>query len=273
MIDGFCVIDLHVHSELSGCADKPPLYTAERVLRHAARLGIDGVGFSDHVLEPQAALPRELTDELEGRPGLERPAQLRKILAGTNALELPPFIIGAEVDAFGGGLFAITPEGRRSLDFVAMSANHPTRAGMSGPGSADADAVARHTMDVTREAVRSGLATSLAHPLIPLHSPEIGAAAYARYVHLGLEGLLEDIRDAGIIFGFSRHLVTHSHLFRPRDVQTVYQLAARVGVSLAFETDCHQLWHMSCIVPLVELARKISLSPAHFITALPARQS
>jgi len=268
MIDGFRVIDLHVHSELSGCADGPPGYKAELVLRHAARLGVDGVAFTDHVLEPQAALPGELVEEMGGRPGLERQRKLRASLAGLDASGLPPFRVGAEVDVFAPGLFAVTPAGRRELDLAALAANHPQLAGTPAPESDEPEAVARHLLEKTRAAVRSGLATSLAHPLIPLGRPR-AAEAYALYPGLGVEGLFEEARDAGILLGFSRHLVTGQHLARQRDAAALYALAAKVGLKLAFESDCHQLWHMSCIAAMVEFARKLGLAPGNFIAELP----
>jgi histidinol phosphatase-like PHP family hydrolase len=268
MIDGFRVIDLHVHSELSGCADKPPGYKAELVLRHAAKLGIDGLAFTDHVLEPQAALSAELIAELGGRPGLERQRKLRASLAGLDPSGLPSFRVGAEVDVFAPGLFAVTPEGRRELDLAAMSANHPQLAGTPAPESAEPEAVARHILEKTRLAVRSGLATSLAHPLIPMGRPR-AAEAYALYPGLGVEELFEEARDAGVILGFSRHLLVSQHLARQKDAAALYALAVKVGVKLAFETDCHQLWHMSCIVAMIEFARKLGLAPGNFITDLP----
>ena len=268
MIDGYRVIDLHVHSELSGCADKAPGYTAELVLRHAARLGIDGVGFADHVLEPQPELPAALVEEIGGRPGLERTRKLRGILAGLDAPGLPPFRIGAEVDVFRPGLFAVPAAGRRELDFAAVSANHPQLASMPAPESDEPGALARHILEKTLSAVRSGLATSIAHPLIPLGRAR-AAEAYALLPALGAEGLFEEMRDRGVLLGFSRQLLTAQHLARQKDAAALYALAARVGVRLVFETDCHQFWHMSCIVPLVELARKLGLGPERFAGELP----
>jgi len=269
MISGFRVIDLHVHSHLSGCADDEEHYSTASILRAAAALGVDGVGFADHVLEPQPGLPAELLDYLGGRPGLERVAALREELADIDLRSLPPVAVGAEVDVYGRGLSAITPVGRASLDHAAFSANHPQAPGTPAPDSESPEDIARHIMKRTREAVRSGLATSLAHPLIPMDRPA-SQEVYACYLPLGVEHVFEEARDAGVALGFSRHLVTHAHFARPADAAEIYQAAARVGVKLAFETDSHALWHLACITPLVALAERMGLAPKHFISELPA---
>ncbi|HOX05375.1 MAG TPA: hypothetical protein PK280_03155 [Planctomycetota bacterium] len=270
MIDGFRIIDLHVHSELSGCADKSPGYRAGEVLRHAAGLGIDGVGFTDHILEPQPGLSAELVAEMGGRPGLERTRKLRALLAGLDPAGLPPFRVGAEVDVFRPGLFAVSAAGRRELDFAAFSANHPGLACMPGPGSDEPGAVARHILDQTLSAVRSGLATSLAHPLIPMGRPQpADVHAVLAGDGGGAAGLFEEMRDRGVLLGFPRQLLTAGHLAPQKSAAALYALAARVGTRLVFETDCHAFWHMSCIVPLVEYARRLGLGPQNFISELP----
>lgn len=268
MIDGYRVIDLHVHSDLSGCADQPPGYTAERVLRRAAELGIDGVAFTDHVLDPQPELPAALIAEMGGRPGLERPRALRARLAAMDPAGLPPFRVGAEVDVFRPGLFAVSAAGRRDLDLAILSANHPPLGSMPAPESAEPEAVARHILEKTLSAVRSGLATSIAHPLIALGQPR-AAEAYACYSRIGVAGLFEEMRDRGVLLGFSRHLVEAQDQARPEDAARLYALAVRVGVRLAFETDSHRLSHLSGIASLVERARTFGLGPRLFIAELP----
>lgn len=268
MIAGFRVIDLHVHSELSGCADKPPGYTAELVLRHAAALGVDGLAFTDHVLEPQRRLPARLVAALGGRPGLERVRSLRARLAAMDTAGLPSFAIGAEVDVFAPGLFAITPAHSSELDLAVMAANHAPLDCMPAPAADDPAAIARHLLDNAVAAVQSGFATSLAHPFVPFGWAR-GAAAFALLPEADVAGLFEEMRDRHVLLGFSRHLIGSQHLVPHKHAARLYSLAATIGVGLAFETDCHQLWHMSCIVPLVELAIKFGLAPAHFISELP----
>lgn len=268
MIDGFRVIDLHVHSELSGCADHSPEYNARSLLCHARSLGIDGVAFADHILEPRPELPKVLVDAMGGRPGLERTRKLREIMAGLDLSGLPPFRVGAEVDAFAPGLFAVSPAGRKELDAAVFSANHPDQPGGSAPAAPAPEDVARHILERTASAVRSGLATSIAHPLVPLGRDK-AVEIYALYPRLGLEGLFEEARDRNVIFGFSRHLIVNQNMAKQKDAAVIYALAAKVGVRLAFETDCHQLWHMSCIVPLVHFAQKLGLKPDNFISELP----
>jgi len=269
VIDGFRILDGHVHSHLSGCADDPPGYTPEIVLRHAARLGIDGVGFCDHIFQLHAALPAELVAAMAGRGGLERVRALRDCLSRIDPAGLPTVSVGAEVEAWGDGLIPLTAGGRAELDRAVFSANHDEPAGVPRPASDRPEDVARHILRNTREAIESGMASSIGHPLLGLNWPR-PREVYALYPKLGLDGLFEQARDAGVAFGFSRHLLSE-HLAHHRDVRAVYRTAVRVGVKLAFETDCHRLWHMSCIVALVELARYVGLEPGDFIDEFPAR--
>jgi histidinol phosphatase-like PHP family hydrolase len=226
------------------------------------------VAFTDHVLERQPELSAALIEEMGGRPGLERQRRLRASLAGLDVSGLPPLRVGAEVDAFRPGLYAVSAAGRRELDLAALSANHPQLESTPAPESDEPRAVARHILENTLAAVRSGLATSVAHPLIPMGRPH-AAEVYALYPELGVEGLFEEMRDRGVLLGFCRQLLTSQHLAKQKDVAVLYTLAAEVGVRLAFETDCHQLWHMACIVPLVEFARRLGLGPGNFISELP----
>jgi histidinol phosphatase-like PHP family hydrolase len=269
MIDGYRVIDLHVHSNLSGCADDAPGYTPEVILRRAGQLGIDGVGFADHVLDPAAPLPPEVFAELAPRPGLERIARLRAELAALEAPGLPPFAVGAEVDVFLDGAPAISAAARPLLDHAPFSANHPPLAAEQISEDLSPEDVARNIMKKTRAALRSGMATSLAHPLLPM-ARSAPQEVFACYRPLGVDGLFEEARDAGVALGFSRHLVTNQQLFRTSDAEALYADAVRVGVKLAFETDSHLLWQQACIVPLVALARRFGLGPECFLTDLPA---
>jgi histidinol phosphatase-like PHP family hydrolase len=269
MIGDYRVIDLHVHSHLSGCADDAPGYSAEAILRHASALGTDAVAFADHILDPAAALPTEVFEYLDERPGFERVEQLRGELAALELQGLPRVAVGCEVDVFADGAFSIAAALRARLDHAAFSANHPPVPPLPAPEGDNPEDVARYVMKKSRSAIRSGMATSLAHPFLPMGFPR-AQEVYACYLPMGAEGLFEEARDAGIALGFSRHLVSSSQLVRHDDVRELYSAAARVGVKLAFETDSHSLWHMSCILPLVELARRFGLTPDRFISALPA---
>ncbi len=272
MIDGYRVIDLHVHSHLSGCADDEADYATEAILRRAAQLGVDAIGFADHVLDPDAQLPPEIFAELEGRPGLERTEALRAELAALEGTGLPAVAVGAEVDLFYEGRPSISPAARPRLDHAPFSANHPPLPPEAFPDELSPEDTARYLMKRTRAAIRSGMATSLAHPLLAmgLSRPD---EVYACYVALGVEGLFEEARDADVALGFSRHLITNQHLFRTADAEALYRTAARVGVRLAFETDSHLMWQLACIVPLVALARRFGLAPEGFVQELPAPRS
>jgi histidinol phosphatase-like PHP family hydrolase len=270
MISDYRVIDMHVHSHLSGCADSEPEYATIKILEHAAALGVDGIGFADHIFDPDCEVPDEVRAEYAERPGFERTVALREELEG---LELPASLsvaVGAEIDVWAPGVFALAPGNRKLLDFAGLSANHPPLMLEYEPPSNEPGAIAEFLLAKARFAVESGAASVLGHPLLAMGFDR-PAEVYSALQELELESLFESARDATVAIGFSRHLLADGQLARSDDVQSLYSRAARVGAHLAFETDSHSLEQLSCIVALVQLAQDIDLTPENFLAELPDR--
>ncbi len=166
-------VDLHVHTQLSGCCSDPRQTVAE-IARRAAQLGLRTIGLADHVWDNPAW---ETTDWY--RP--QNVARLLPVRAQIAALAPDVrFLLGCEAEYAGDGRLGITAERAAELDFVLLACSHLHMDGLvRQPADPSPRALADLLLQLFREGVQSGLAHAIAHPFSPHGRPEQACAALA----------------------------------------------------------------------------------------------
>ncbi len=155
--------DLHIHTYLSTCCGDKINQTPRAILALAEEMGVTTIGFSDHVWANPGVPPSDWY-----RPQDEN--QIRRLREDLVALETDVrVLVGCEADMRAPGAFGITPELAADLDHVLLACSHfHMRDFVAQPESAAPRDVARHLLAFFISGVTSGLATSIAHPFLPL---------------------------------------------------------------------------------------------------------
>jgi len=155
--------DLHVHTYLSACCGDKENQIPEKILVVAEELGLDTIGFSDHIwtnpqVEPSGwYLPQD-----------ER--QIIRLRSDLASLSSPVrVLVGCEADTIAPGKFSITQEFASSLDYVGLSCSHfHMKKLVQQPKDDSPRSVGEHLMTFFVSAIKSGLATIIVHPFLPL---------------------------------------------------------------------------------------------------------
>lgn len=154
--------DLHVHTYLSACCMEKEQQTPNAILSLAKDMGVHTIGFADHVWANPNLSPSNWY-----RPQDESQiSRLRTDLASVSSGIR--FLVGCEAEMIAPGQFGITPQFAEELDFVLLACSHFHMNGfVAQPESNAPGDVARHMLNFLRSGVSSGLASSIAHPLLP----------------------------------------------------------------------------------------------------------
>jgi len=155
--------DLHVHTYLSACCGDKDRQTPSAILSLAEDMGVNTIGFADHVWANPSLSPSDFyRSQDEGQIAKLR-ADLSTISTTTRVL------VGCEAEMIAPGKFGITPQFAETLDFVLLACSHfHMNEFVAQPQSHAPRDIATHMLEFLRSGVSSGLATSIAHPLLPL---------------------------------------------------------------------------------------------------------
>ena len=154
--------DLHVHTYLSACCREKDKQRPAAILTLAEEMGVQTIGFADHVWVNPDLPPSDWY-----RPQDE--SQISKLRADLSAVSTGiRVLVGCEAETIAPGQFGITAEFAQQLDFVLLACSHfHMKNFIAQPESAAPRDLARHMLAFFRSGVSSGLATSIAHPLLP----------------------------------------------------------------------------------------------------------
>ena len=152
-------IDTHIHTDLSKCCQDPgrsPECVADELSKRGFRL----IAITDHFWD-NPACPANWWLLRHPRSAAEDQAEHIR-----NAKFPIKVLASCEADMQGVGRIGITPESKEIFDFVSVSADHfQLRDFVDQPNPATPENMARLMIDMHLDAVRSGLADVLLHPM------------------------------------------------------------------------------------------------------------
>lgn len=154
--------DLHVHTYLSACCSDKERQRPRGILSSAEEMGVRVIGFADHVWMNPDETPSNWYRPQDESQITRLREELIGIQSGVRVL------VGCEADTVSPGRFSITREFAEGLDFVLLACSHLHMKGfVAQPRSYGARDLAEHLLAMFASAVTSGLATSIAHPMLP----------------------------------------------------------------------------------------------------------
>lgn len=248
--------DFHVHTYLSSCCSQKEAQTPAAIISLAEEMGIDTVGFSDHVWENHHLTPSDWYQPQDERQIEHLRADLAVISTRIRVL------VGCEADTIAPGKFSITPEFAQGLDFVLLACSHFHMFGfVEQPESNRPKDLARHMLKFFLSAVTSGFATSIPHPLLPLGHLENFDAAIASIS----DGELFDVFGLANEHGVGLEITTG---FLPPESQPPFSietpirylsLAKEVGCKFSLGTDAHSPVDQKRLPELVRITDALNL--------------
>jgi histidinol phosphatase-like PHP family hydrolase len=236
--------------------------TPSNILRQAAGLGLETIGFADHVwVNPELA-----------PSGWYRPqdaGQIEKLRNDLAATETPlRVLVGCEAETIAPGRFGMTPAFAESLDYVLLACSHfHMTEFVEQPISRTPRAVAEHLLRFFRSAVQSGLADIIPHPFYPkgfldLYDAAIAAIPDAEF--LEVFGLAAERRVAmeisAAFFPPSQGCFPDGPEFSLDTPMRVLQLARQAGCRFSLGSDSHRPEEMNSLPRLKYFLDKLSLT-------------
>ena len=228
--------DLHVHTYLSACCQDKEGQRPAAILVLAEEMGLRTLGFTDHVWANPNIPPSGFYRPQDERQISQLRADLATVSTGIRVL------VGCEAEMIAPGQFGITPQFAEELDFVLLACSHfHMKDFVAQPKSNAPGDLAKHMLNFFRSGISSGLATSIAHPLLPLS-------------YLGqFDGAIDAISDAEFLdvfgvaaeHGVALEITTGflpSHPEKAFSVETPIRflsLAKRAGCKFTLGTDSH----------------------------------
>lgn len=226
--------DLHVHTYLSACCHDKQRHTPANILALAERMGVHTVGFADHVwANPDIAPSSWYAPQNESQ--IDR---LREDLAGVETQVR--VLVGCEAETVAPGRFGITPQFAETLDHVVLSCSHFHMKGFVTRPADDGDrGFAEHMLAFFRSAAASGLATTIAHPFVPVaehHRFDGVVAAMSDIELLDAFGLA---RDHGTAVELTTGYLPDKGTFSIETPLRLMTLAKQAGCLFTLATDAH----------------------------------
>ncbi len=230
--------DIHVHTHYSSCCHDKSNTTAAKCVEEAAVLGLEVIGFSDHIWDnPDIApspwyLPQDKSHIRLLREELALVSSSLKTLVGCEGETISP------------GRFGVTKGFAEQLDFVLLSCSHFHMDGfVEPPLDKTPRGVAQHLINFFLSGVESGLATSIAHPFLPLGFLEHYDAIIAAIEDHELLDVCGAAAEQGVALE-----ITASFLPSPRKCLSLWsvetplrflKLAERAGCYFTLGSDAH----------------------------------
>lgn len=249
--------DLHIHTHLSACCKEKDRQTPGAILALAEEMGVETVGFADHVWTNPSLAPSDWY-----RPQDETQiAKLRAELATVSTRIR--YRIGCEAETIAPGQFGITPEFAGTLDFVLLACSHFHMKGFVAQPDGDTPRhLAVHMLAFFRSAVSSGLATSIAHPLLPLGHLERYDAAVETMSDGELLDALGLARDRGVGIEVTTGFVPSGpqRTFAIDTPVRILALAKQAGCKFTLASDAHSPEQQRRLPELSRLVDRIGLT-------------
>lgn len=253
--------DLHVHTYLSACCRDKANMTVPNVLTAAIELGLSTVGFSDHVWMNEAVSPSSWYRPQDAR-------QIARLRADLESLGSTPVrvSVGCEADMRAPGQFSITRAFAESLDHVLLACSHFHMKGfVEQPADSSPRAMAEHLVKFFVAGVQSGLATSIAHPFIPLGDTARLDAILGSLSDAELTDALGQAAEHNVALEITLGFLPKEengptfHLETPLRLLT---LAKQAGCRFTFGSDAHDLPTLNRLPQLQKLVDTLGLTEA-----------
>lgn len=154
--------DLHIHTYLSSCCSDKENQTPKKILALAEKIGLETVGFLDHLWTNTQLEPSDWY-----RPQDER--QITRLRHDLMSVSSPVrVLVGCEADTIAPCKFSITREFAETLDYVGLSCSHlHMKELVQQPKDDSPRSLGEHLITFFVSAAKSGLATVIVHPFLP----------------------------------------------------------------------------------------------------------
>ena len=263
--------DLHLHTALSLCARETAAVPG--YLEQASKLGLDTIGFSNHVWDSRVPMPGP--NPWYEAQSVERAMEIRKTVP-TDTGEIR-VLIGVETE-FAQGVLGLSEEAAVGLDYVLIPHSHIHMTDFVCPHEVSEPAeIARHMAGTFRDLVTRGTAAIrdsgtpviVAHPFCPVARDGAGQLT-AIFAHLS-DGLFEDLfgRAAEQAVGIEINLnVFHGNPGASLYEDTYYRMfaaAKRMGCRFSIGSDSHAVEELDRIRQDEEVIRRSGLEDGDFI--------
>jgi len=254
--------DLHVHTYLSACCQEKERQRPQSILALAAHMGVRTIGFADHVWANPDLAPSGWYRPQDGGQITRLRADLEGLSTGTRVL------VGCEAETVAPGKFGIVREFAEGLDFVLLACSHfHMRDFVAQPASPAPRDVADHVLAFFRSGVSSGLATAIAHPLIPLGYVEAFDDAIASMSDGELADAFGLARDHGVAIEITTAFLpsgTHP-LFSIETPIRFLTIARQVDCMFTLATDAHGPRAQKRLPELARLIEPVGLGDGDFL--------
>ena len=252
--------DLHLHTYLSACCSDKENHRPERILAKAEELGLETVGFADHVWQNPGLEPSDWYRPQDARQ-IER---LREDLSGISTPVR--VLVGCEAEMIAPGKFGIAPEFAEQLDFILLACSHlHMREFVAQPKSDGPRDIAEHLLLLFRGAVESGLATAIPHPFLPCGHTEKLDQIIASTSDRELEDAFGIAADRSVAIEVS------APMWRLKDeidglcssgesLLRLLSIAKRAGCKFTFASDAHCLDEVVRVLSIAPCVEAIGLS-------------
>lgn len=232
--------DLHVHTHLSLCSEDPGA-TAPNYLSQAKELGIQVLGFTDHMWDVEN-VPLPVPNPWYQQQDFARAMGIRRDIPKDTGIKV---LIGVETE-FAQGVVGISPQTAQQLDFVLVPHSHIHMLDFVRERSIVSHRdVAAHMLGTFEDLVRRDIATIVAHPFMPLS------------MHTGenLTKIYENLSDSAFEHAFGlaaeHHAAVEINLsIFAGDIQApIYQetyfrmfsIAKKMGCKFSIGSDSHSI--------------------------------
>lgn len=253
--------DLHIHTYLSACCNDKAHQTPHNILQRAMDLGLNTIGFADHVWVHPELTPNSWYQSQDAR-------QIENLRLDLGKEDFPlRILVGCEAETVAPGKFGITPDFAESLDFVLLACSHDPEC---LPSSRTPRAVADRLMCFFRSAVQSGLADAIPHPFFQPGYLEIYDATIAAISDEEFLDVFGMAARRGVALEITTAFLPPSKGGFPlRSEWTLdtplrmLSLARQAGCHFIFGSDAHELGDMDRLPLLKYFIDKLSLEEEH----------
>ena len=222
-IDELVRHNMHTHSILSSCAKKE--MTLEAMIRTAEEKGLKTLAITDH------SDPGDGIDTYKGF--LEYKKQLESIDTKVRVL------IGAELSAYGVGLFGEPYEVDKALDFASYSHVHYHLDFWEQPEDRSPRGYAEHELKVLNALFETDRADNIAHPFSPGKMKFFNDEQKAATLSALTDNELGDIFEKGERAQCSWELHSSTLLCFPEFAYRFFNIGRETGVHFCVGTDAH----------------------------------
>lgn len=253
--------DLHIHTHLSACCHHKDKQTPALILELAREMGLRTVGFADHVWTTADPAPS----------GWYKPqdrSQIDRLRADLAAIETPlRVLVGCEADMIAPGRIGLDRATAESLDFVLLACSHFHMKGfVAQPAGTEPRALADHMLAFFRAGVESGLATSIAHPLLPIGFLEHFDRAVDAVTDSEFLDAFGRAAEKGVALEVTTGFLTapSKPAFSPDTPLRFLILARRAGCRFTLGSDAHDPERQRQLPELAPLLAAAGINKAHF---------